>query len=206
MKSQDHLSTQRQVSLTSFSAYADAFRLPNSTAYGFYSTSYLNSYDKSPIIVYNAVIGGDVLKIRLEHAEHSELEVVIKGDLGSEEAIRVISALNTSAFGKLMLQGEDESFLFDAADILYFVSEQGKTCAVTENGKFEVREKLYALSGSLKSKGFIQINKSTVVNINFVKSISAEFSGNYTARLKGRQETLIISRKYFHAFKEFVRR
>ncbi|MDE6020021.1 MAG: LytTR family transcriptional regulator, partial [Ruminococcus sp.] len=120
--------------------------------------------------------GGDVLKISLEHADNSELEVIIKGDIGSEEAINVITALNTSAFGKLILQSEDESFLFDATDIIYFVSEQGKTYAVTEKGKYEVKEKLYALSDSLKNKGFIQINKSTVVNINFVKSISAEFS------------------------------
>lgn len=150
--------------------------------------------------------GGDDLKISLEHSDNSELEVVIKGDISSEEAIKVIAALNTSAFGKLMLQGEDESFLFNATDIIYFVSEQSKTYAVTESGKYEVKEKLYVLSDSLKYKGFIQINKSTVVNINFVKSISAEFSGNYTARLKDKTETLIISRKYFNSFKEFVRR
>ena len=146
------------------------------------------------------------MKISLEHSDNSELEVVIKGDISSEEAIKVIAALNTSAFGKLMLQGEDESFLFNATDIIYFVSEQSKTYAVTESGKYEVKEKLYVLSDSLKYKGFIQINKSTVVNINFVKSISAEFSGNYTARLKDKTETLIISRKYFNSFKEFVRR
>ncbi len=146
------------------------------------------------------------MKISLEQADNSELEIVIKGDIGGEEAIKVISALDTSVFGKLMLQGEDESFLFNATDIIYFVSEQGKTYAVTENGKYEVKEKLYVLSDSLKNKGFIQINKSTVVNINFVKSISAEFSGNYTARLKSKNETLIISRKYFNSFKEFVRR
>ena len=150
--------------------------------------------------------GGDDLKISLEHADNSELEVVIKGDISSEEAINVIAALNSSAFGKLMLQGEDESFLFNATDIIYFVSEQGKTYAVTESGKYEVKEKLYVLSDSLKYKGFIQINKSTVVNINFVKSISAEFSGNYNARLKDKKETLVISRKYFNSFKEFVRR
>ena len=149
--------------------------------------------------------GGDVLKISLEHADNSELEVVIKGDIGSEEAINVIAALNSSAFGKLMLQSEDESFLFNATDIIYFVSEQGRTYAVTEKGRYEIKERLYTLSDSLKNKGFIQINKSTVININFVKSISAEFSGNYTARLKGKKETLIISRNYFNSFKEFVR-
>lgn len=150
--------------------------------------------------------GGDVLKISLEHSDNSELQVIIKGDIAGEEAMKAIAALNTSAFGKLLLQGEDESILFNATDILYVVSEQGKTYAVTESGKYEVKEKLYELSDSLHNKGFIQINKSTVVNINFVKSISAEFSGNYIARLKNRKETLIISRKYFNSFKEFVRR
>lgn len=146
------------------------------------------------------------MKISLERSDNSELEVIIKGDIAGEEAMKVIAALNTSAFGKLMLQGEDESILFNAANIIYFVSEQGKTYVVTENGKYEVKERLYELSNSMQSKGFVQINKSTVVNIHFVKSISAEFSGNYTARLKNKAETLIISRKYFNAFKEFVRR
>ena len=108
------------------------------------------------------------MKISLEYAENSELEVIIKGDVSGEEARGVISALSNSQFGKLMLQGKDESFLYNAADIVYFVSELGKTYAVCESGKYEVKEKLYTLSASLRGKGFIQINKSTVVNINHV--------------------------------------
>ncbi len=150
--------------------------------------------------------GGDTLKISLESADLSEPEVIIRGDVTSTEVTNIIASLSSSAFGKLMLQGEDESFLYNAADVAYFVSEQGRTYAVTVNGKYEIKEKLYELSESLGSRGFVQINKSTVVNINFVKSISAEFSGNYTARLNGRKETLIISRNYFNSFKKFVRR
>ena len=148
--------------------------------------------------------GGDEVKINLEQADNKE--VTIKGDISGKEAMGVIASLNASSFGKIMLQGEDESFVYNAEDIIYFISDAGKTCAVTEGGKYEVKEKLYELSDSLYSKGFVQINKSTVVNINFIKSISAEFSGNYTARLKNRNETLVISRKYFNSFKEFVRR
>ena len=146
------------------------------------------------------------MKISLESADLSEPEVIIRGDVTSTEVTNIIASLSSSAFGKLMLQGEDESFLYNAADVAYFVSEQGRTYAVTVNGKYEIKEKLYELSESLGSRGFVQINKSTVVNINFVKSISAEFSGNYTARLNGRKETLIISRNYFNSFKKFVRR
>ncbi len=147
------------------------------------------------------------MKISLEYADCSDLEVIVKGNIHSEEAVNIISALNNiSAFGKLMLRGEDESILYDAEDIIYFEAAQGKTYAVTETGRYEINEKLYELSNTLNCKGFIQINKSTVVNINYVLSVSAEFSGNYTARLKKNKGTLIISRKYFNSFKNFVRR
>lgn len=150
--------------------------------------------------------GGEELNIRLESAENTELEVIVKGDIQSEEALEIVRALQSAKFGKLMLQSEDESVLVNADEIQYFEVINGKTYAVTAGGVYTVRETLCALCETLKSKGFIQINKSTVVNINSVQSISAEFSGNYTARLKNRKETLIISRKYFNAFKEFVRR
>lgn len=147
------------------------------------------------------------MKIQLEHIDGQELEVILRGDTDSAEAKQVLAALRPAAsFGKLMLQGEDESFLVDPEEIRWFEASQGRTFAVTESGRFEVRDKLYELLAALNNKGFIQINKSTVVNIHFVRSISAEFSGNYTARMKGSDETLTISRKYIQAFKEYVRR
>ena len=103
-----------------------------------------------------------------------------------------------------MLQDEDESFLVDPADIRYFEASQGRTYAVTDTGRFEVREKLYELAAALNSKGFIQINKSTIVNIDCVKSIQAEFSGNYCIKLKNRKEVLTVSRKYFKEFKDRI--
>ena len=51
---------------------------------------------------------------------------------------------------------------------------------------------------------FVQINKSVIVNINCVKSIQAEFSGNYRIKLKNRKESLTISRKYFKEFKDRI--
>lgn len=147
------------------------------------------------------------MKIILEYSESKELEVIIRGDTNSEEAAGIIEALNNiSVFGKIMLRKDDENFIYDPKDIIYFESAKGKTYAVTANGRYESKERLYELCKTLKSKGFIQINKGTIVNINHVRSICVEFSGNYYARLINREETLTISRKYFNSFKEFVRR
>ena len=56
----------------------------------------------------------------------------------------------------------------------------------------------------LESHPFAQISKSAIVNIDFVRSIQAEFSGNYCIKLRDRKETLTVSRKYFKAFKERI--
>ena len=56
----------------------------------------------------------------------------------------------------------------------------------------------------LSAFSFAQINKSTLVNINFVKSIQAEFSGNYLIKLKDSKDVLTVSRKYFKEFKDQI--
>ena len=147
------------------------------------------------------------MKLKLIHAELDETQVTITGDTGSEEVQHILSLLNAaSGQDVILLEREDERFLFHPDEIMYMEVIDGKTIAVTTQGTYEVKEKLYQLADSLRRYGYIQINKGTLVNIHYVKSISAEFSGNYTAKLKGRSETLTISRAYFQAFKQFVRR
>ena len=69
---------------------------------------------------------------------------------------------------------------------------------------FESRQKLYELMEQLGRQSFVQVSKSTIVNLAFVKSIQAEFSGNYLIKLKNRKEKLTLSRKYFREFKERI--
>ena len=74
----------------------------------------------------------------------------------------------------------------------------------TKSDTYEARQKLYELKEQLPSRNFAQINKSVLVNINCVRSIQAEFSGNYRLKLKNRKESLTISRKYFKEFKDKI--
>ena len=89
-------------------------------------------------------------------------------------------------------------------NLIHAVQNEVEVTIKGDTGSEEV-QRLLSLLHEDAGHGFIQINKSTLVNIHFVKSISAEFSGNYTATIKGRSETLTISRSYFKAFKQFVR-
>ena len=106
-----------------------------------------------------------------------EAEVVVRGDPGDPEVPRILAALQTAAVrqGRLLLRK-----------------------AGTE------REYLLELSRALRPQGFVQISKGIVVNVQAVRAVEAEVSGNYTALLRDGKTRLTISRSYMRDFRNYV--
>jgi DNA-binding LytR/AlgR family response regulator len=148
--------------------------------------------------------GAEELKIKVESVELPETEVIIRGDVTSEEIVSLLQLLKKRNSGKLILYKEEEQYIVDADEIVFIEVSDNKVCAYTRQDTYEAKQKLYEIKELLGSKSFAQINKSVIVNINCVKSIQAEFSGNYRLKLKNRKESLTISRKYFKEFRERI--
>ena len=144
------------------------------------------------------------MKIKLESAELPETEVIIRGDVTSEEVVSLLQLLKKRNSGKLILYKEEEQYIMDADEIVYVEVSDNKVYAYTKQDTYEAKQKLYEIKELLSGKSFAQINKSVIVNINCVKSIQAEFSGNYRLKLKNRKESLTISRKYFKEFRDRI--
>ena len=144
------------------------------------------------------------MKVKLESAELPETEVIIRGDVTSEEVVSLLQLLKKRNSGKLILYKEEEQYIVDADDIVYIEVSGNKVYAYTKQDTYEAKQKLYEIKALFGGRSFAQINKSVIVNINCVKSIQAEFSGNYRIKLKNRKESLTISRKYFKEFKDRI--
>ena len=144
------------------------------------------------------------MKIKLESAELLETEVIIRGDVTSEEVVSLLQLLKKRNSGKLILYKEEEQYIMDADEIVYVEVSDNKVYAYTKQDTYEAKQKLYEIKELLGGRSFAQINKSVIVNINCVKSIQAEFSGNYRLKLKNRKESLTISRKYFKEFRDRI--
>ncbi len=144
------------------------------------------------------------MKIKLESAELPETEVIIRGDVTGEEVVSLLQLLKKRSSGKLILYKEEEQYIVDADEIVYVEVSDNKVYAYTKQDTYEAKQKLYEIKELLGGRAFAQINKSVIVNINFVKSIQAEFSGNYRCKLKNRKESLTISRKYFKEFRDRI--
>ena len=144
------------------------------------------------------------MKIKLESAELPETEVIIRGDVTSDEVVSLLQLLKKRNSGKLLLYREEEQYIVDANEIVFVEVNGNKVYAYTKLETYEAKQKLYELKELLSAQSFAQINKSVIVNINCVKCIQAEFSGNYRIKLKNRKESLTISRKYFKEFKDRI--
>lgn len=144
------------------------------------------------------------MKIKLESAELPETEVIIRGDVTGEEVVSLLQLLKKRSSGKLILYKEEEQYIVDADEIVFVEVSDNKVYAYTKQDTYEAKQKLYEIKELLSGRSFAQINKSVMVNINCVKSIQAEFSGNYRLKLKNRKESLTISRKYFKEFKDRI--
>ena len=144
------------------------------------------------------------MKIKVESVELPETEVIIRGDATSEEVISLLQLLKKRNSGKLILYKEEEQYIMNADEIVFMEVSDGKVYAYTGHDVYEAKMKLYELKDILNARTFAQINKSVIVNMNYVKSIQAEFSGNYRVKLKDRKESLTISRKYFKEFKDRI--
>lgn len=146
------------------------------------------------------------MKVNFELANVTETEVLIRGDITSPEVAAILEYVKglSGNTKKLMLFKEDEQFLFSPSEVVYIEAKGSKVQVVTTAGIFDSKKKLYELKELLISESFAQINKGTLVNIDFVKSVQAEFSGNYSLKLKSGKEILTISRKYFKEFKSKI--
>lgn len=144
------------------------------------------------------------MKITLEAAQLPETEVIIRGDIGGKEVTALLQLLQRKASGKLLLYKEEEQFIVPAGEIAFLETSGSKLLAYTQSEVYEAKLKLYEVKELLSAQSFIQISKSTIVNIDHVRSIQAEFSGNYRIKLKSRKESLTISRKYFKDFKDRI--
>ena len=144
------------------------------------------------------------MKIQLESADVPETEVIIRGDVTGEDVVSLLQYLNKQNRGKLILCKDEEQYIVDAQEVVFLEVNDNKVFAYTKQDIYETKLKLYELKEQLTSRAFVQVNKSVIVNINCVKSIQAEFSGNYRIKLKNRKEILTLSRKFFKEFKDRI--
>jgi DNA-binding LytR/AlgR family response regulator len=92
--------------------------------------------------------------------------------------------------------------LIPVADVLFFQSDEKYTRVVTADTEALIKTSIRELLDGLDPEVFWQIHRSTLVNVNAIASVTRDFRGQARVKVKGKDESLIVSRIYSHLFKQ----
>ena len=89
----------------------------------------------------------------------------------------------------------DTIYILSDDDIVYFATENKLVFAYLTEKKYIINYTLEELQARLDPEKFFRIHRSTIVNLNYVKTIDAWFGGGYKMTVKDKRGSeLIISR------------
>jgi two-component system response regulator LytT len=116
---------------------------------------------------------------------------------------------------KLLFKEEDysqDTFICDNSNefeiihfsqVIYIESYGHDIYLHTLSKQYSIKEKLYEVEGILGDKGFIRINKSTIVSKHGIKRIKPSLNGRIDLVLRN-DKTVYVSKNYSKQFKEFI--
>lgn len=86
-------------------------------------------------------------------------------------------------------------------DVIYFQAEDKYTRVVTADGEALIRKTIKELGAELDPELFWQVHRATIVNLRSVARVDRDYRDQPLILLKGRPETLTVSRTFASLFK-----
>ena len=144
------------------------------------------------------------MKLETRKVPVSEPEIVeIRYHWITDEIQEIISFVK-SRQGQLSAIRDGKRFEVPVVDLFYAESVDERLFLYTAADSYEIRMKLYELEDLLKSKCFIRVSRSMIVNLMKITSVRPALNGRFSAVLKNGEE-IIISRKYVPALKQVLK-
>ena len=135
-------------------------------------------------------------------AEYKEPYAVIYTDKVTEEIRRMVEMFSASETPITALQNEENMIVLKPEDIFMVRVENGDTIIYGENEKYRSRKRLYEVGRQLGNQ-FMQISKTTLINLSYMDCIEPGFSGTLLLKLKNGCMDY-VSRKYLPEFKKYL--
>jgi len=144
------------------------------------------------------------MKLEIRKIPENEPEMVeIRYHWITDEIQEIVSFVK-SRQGQLSATRDGQRFEVPVMDLFYAESVDERVFLYTASDSYEIRMKLYELEDLLKSKSFLRISKSMIVNLMKISSVRPALNGRFSAILKNGEE-IIISRKYVPELKRILK-
>jgi DNA-binding LytR/AlgR family response regulator len=89
----------------------------------------------------------------------------------------------------------------DVADVLFFHADDKYTCVRTAGSEYLIRTPIGELAAALDPERFVQVHRSTIVNLDHLAGTRRDDASRLFVRVRGHDSELAVSRAYVHLFK-----
>lgn len=132
--------------------------------------------------------------------EEAMIEVTYKTyDRKLQQLINLVEEKNIDLAGKY----QGETHFINMKDVCYIESVDNLTFLYTDQLVFESKEKLYFFEERLLNTSFLRISKNTLLNMDYLKSVSVLPNYKLEAKLLN-LEKLVINRHYTKDIKAYL--
>ncbi|MCL2067541.1 MAG: LytTR family transcriptional regulator DNA-binding domain-containing protein [Treponema sp.] len=143
-----------------------------------------------------------ILKLE-QRVSQKDIEITITYPQKNRVIERLVSIIK-SVDMQIECYLDDSVKNINVSDIYYIESLDEKTIVCCEKEKYITKYRLYQIYEKLKSKGFIQISKYCIINVNKLDKFRPMSNSRLEAVLSNKIY-LCVTRKYVAGIKQFLR-
>lgn len=134
---------------------------------------------------------------------YDEPKVIILTASMTEEVNSIVKKLSDNNRGILSGSKDGKITILEQNDLLKVYACNGKVSAVTDNGEYILKIRLYEAEEILNPSQFVRISNSEIINLKKVKSFDLNFAGTiYVELVNG--TTTYVSRRYVKKIKRIL--
>lgn len=142
------------------------------------------------------------IEIKID-TSYSEPKLLILTAEVTEEINSIVQKLS-EAVPQIISGSKDGKFeVLEQAELIRIYTSNGKVFAVTNNGEYTLRLRLYEIEERLNPNQFIRISNSEIVSLKHIKNFDLSFTGTICVRLSN-GTTTYVSRRYVSKIKKIL--
>lgn len=142
------------------------------------------------------------IEIKLD-ADTTQRKVIIVTEAVDEEIRDLMQRISQERPQVLAGFSGDRVILLEPGDIFRTYASGGKVFAVTRDGEYALRLRLYELEQRLEPGSFVRISNSEIVNLRKVKNFDLSYTGTIRVALHN-GDTAFVSRRYVSKIKQVL--
>ena len=142
------------------------------------------------------------MKVKIEISEEYDPAYAVIYTKAVTEEIQKVSDLLQQDNGPVTAYSEDRLVVLQPEEIYMVWVEDETTVIYSKENKYKSRKRLKEIYAQV-GDGFMQISKSTVINLKYLDSMEAGFGGTMVLKLKNGCKDY-VSRFYLKALKQYL--